>query len=83
MVDGTTAYTLTFNNTNAGSSDICGNPTPVADTVNTNFNDAIIPVSFTVSHTSPLLSLKIITNLVGDGGSWGFREFNLSILACD
>jgi hypothetical protein len=83
MVDGTTAHTMTFDNTNAGSSDICGNPTPVADTVNTNFNDAIIPVSFTVLHTSSSLSLKIITNLVSDSGSWGFREFNFSILACD
>ncbi len=38
QADGTTVALLTFNASNPGSSDICGNPSPTPDQVNTNFN---------------------------------------------
>lgn len=83
MVDGVTAKLYTFNAANGGSTDFCGNPTPVTDTINTSFNDLIVPVSFTVSHSASTLTIKIISNLIGTSGSWGIRDFNITMEACD
>jgi hypothetical protein len=83
MVDGTTASTLTFNSTNPGTTDICGDPTPIADSINTNFNDASTTVSVTISHTSSTATISIVSNLAGTRGAWGVREFNLTMEACD
>jgi len=38
MVDGVSVKIYTFNSANGGTTDICGNPTPIPDTINTNFN---------------------------------------------
>lgn len=83
MVDGTTAWLATYNSTNGGTSDFCGNPTPIPDTINTNFNDLIVPISFTVPHTASSLTIKVLSNLVGTSGSWGIRNLNITMQACD
>ena len=38
MVDGTTVALFTFNSSNTGTADICGNPSPIPDSINTNYN---------------------------------------------
>lgn len=83
MVDGVTAWVGTYNSTNGGTSDFCGNPTPIPDAINTNFNDLIVPVSFTIPHTATSLTIKILSNLVGTSGSWGIRNLNITMQACD
>lgn len=83
MVDGTTAQLYTFDSSNGGTSDFCGNPTPIPDSVNTNYNDLITQVTFTVPHTAPSLTLTIVSNLYSPSGSWGIRDFNLTMGACD
>lgn len=83
MVDGVTAYLYTYNATNGGTTDFCGNPTPVTDPINTSFNDLIVSIDFTVTHTSSNLNIKIISNLVGSSGSWGLREVTVQMNACD
>jgi hypothetical protein len=83
MVDGVTAQLYTFTAANGGTTDFCGNPTPVADSINTSFNDLIVPVSFTVSHTASSFTLKMISNLMSSSGSWGIRDLNITIAACD
>jgi hypothetical protein len=79
MVDGVTAHLQTFDYTNGGTTDFCGNPTPVSDSINTNFNDIIVPISFTVTHAAPTLTLRILSNLVGNSGSWGIRNLNITM----
>ena len=37
---------------------ICGDPSPVIDTINKNFNDSIINVDFNFTHTSSTLDLS-------------------------
>jgi hypothetical protein len=83
MVDGTTAYLQTFNAMNGGTSDFCGNPNPITNTINTNYNDLILPIDITTPHTSSTLTLKIISNLVGSSGSWGLRDLIITMEACD
>lgn len=83
MVDGVTAQLYTFTAANGGTTDFCGNPTPVPDSINTSFNDLIVPVSFTVPHTASGLTLKIISNLVSSSGSWGIRDLMITMEACD
>lgn len=83
MVDGVTAWVGTYNSTNGGTSDFCGNPTPIPDAINTDFNDLIVPVSFTFPHTATSLTIKILSNLVGTSGSWGIRNLNVTMQACD
>lgn len=83
MVDGVTVQVYTFNSTNGGTTDICGNPTPVTDTINTSFNDLIVSVSITIPHTSSSLTLRIISNLASSSGSWGIRDLLITMAACD
>jgi hypothetical protein len=83
MVDGVTALVYTFNSTNGGTTDLCGNPTPVTDPINTSYNDLIVPISFTIPHTSSSIALKIVSNLVSSSGSWGIRDLLITMAACD
>jgi len=39
IVDGVTVFLKTYNSLNAGTTNICGNPNPITDAINTNFND--------------------------------------------
>jgi hypothetical protein len=83
MVDGVTAQLYTFTAANGGTTDFCGNPTPVTDPINTSFNDLIVPISFTLPHTANTLTIKVLSNLVGSAGSWGIRNLNITMQACD
>lgn len=83
MVDGVTAQLYTFTAANGGTSDFCGNPTPVTDSINTSFNDLIVAVSFTIPHSASTLTIKIISNLVSSSGSWGIRDMMITMAACD
>lgn len=83
MVDGVTAFIKTYDSTNAGSINLCGNTNPIPDAVNTNFNDVILPIDFSISHSSSTLTLKIISNLIGSSGSWGIRDILITMEACD
>jgi len=79
MVDGTTSATLTFNSTNPGTSDICGNPSPIPDSINTNYNDVSTTITATVNHTAATVTVELISNLLGSNGAWGVREVNITI----
>lgn len=79
MVDGQTAKLYTFNAANGGSSDICGNPSPVADPLNTNFNEVIVSLDVSVAHSSSSLTIKVISNLMGTLGSWAIRDLNITL----
>lgn len=83
MVDGVTVQVYTFNSTNGGTTDFCGNPTPVTDPINTSYNDLIVSVSFTIPHTSSTLVLKVLSNLASSSGSWGIRDVLITMAACD
>ena len=83
MVDGVTAYLQTFTASNGGTTDFCGNPSPITNTVNTNYNDLVVPIDITVSHTSSTFTLKILSNLIGSSGSWGIRDLHITMEACD
>lgn len=82
-MDGVSVYTKTFDATNGGSTNLCGNPYPLTDSVNTNFNDVIQPIDITISHSSSTFTLKIISNLIGSSGSWGIRDILITMEACD
>ena len=73
MVDGVTAQILYFNSTSPGTSDICGNPTPIPDSINTNYNDYIVSLDMTVPHSASTLTLTFVSNLGGVLGAWGIR----------
>lgn len=82
-VDSTTVRTLTFNSSNPGSADICGNPSPILDSVNTNYNEQIVALDVTVAHTATTLTVEFISNLIGTTGAWGIRELSVTMGACD
>lgn len=73
MVDGVTAQLYTWNSTNGGTTDLCGNPSPIPDTINTNFNDLVTSLDVTLAHFSSSLNLTFISNLNSLAGSWGIR----------
>lgn len=73
MVDSTSAAIFTFNSTNGGTSDLCGNPSPIYDSINTNYNDTIISLDVTVPHSGTSLTVEIVANLIGSKGAWGIR----------
>lgn len=83
MVDGTSVATATFNSTNSGLSDTCGTPTPIPDSINTNFNDIAFTLTATVPHTNSAVTATFVSNLAGTTGAWGVREVSLKIEACD
>lgn len=72
-MDSTTISTFTFNSANAGTSNLCGNPSPILDAINTNYNDKIVNVDITIPHTASTLTVEFISNLVGSTGAWGIR----------
>lgn len=72
MVDGITQFTYTWDST-TGSSDICGNPNPITDALNTNFNEQIFSFDQTFAHTAQTLTIKLISTLDSLAGSWGIR----------
>jgi hypothetical protein len=83
MVDGVTAQLYTFNAANGGTTDFCGNPTPVTDSINTSFNDLLVPVSITIPHTASTMTILIVSNLASSSGSWGIRDLTVTMQACD
>lgn len=83
MADGITAALFTFDSSNPGSSDLCGNPSPIPDSINTNFNENIVSLNVTIPHTSPNLNVTFISNLMGAAGAWGIRELSITMAACD
>lgn len=56
MVDNVAEKIYTFDQNSTGSN-ICGDPFPSIDSINTNFNDSITTVDFTVNHTRSVLNL--------------------------
>ena len=83
MINGNTIFSSYLDNSNGGTTDICGNPTPIFDSINTNYNDIAITVNVSIPHTSSTLSLSMISNLLGTSGAWGIRELNITMEACD
>ena len=73
MVDGVNAASQYFDSSNGGSSDFCGSPNPIPDSVNTNYNDLVINIDITVPHTTASLVLSFVSNLQGTRGAWGIR----------
>jgi len=39
MVDGVSGYVKNYNSVNGGTTNLCGNPNPINDAVNINYND--------------------------------------------
>lgn len=83
QADAVTVKTLTFSSLNPGTSDTCGTPSPITDSVNLNYNEAVEYLDVTVAHSSPSLQLTMVSNLATTSGSWGIRELNLTMEACD
>jgi hypothetical protein len=82
MVDNVAAKIYTFGQTNS-SSNLCGDPTPVLDSINNNYNDSILFVDFNTTHTSPFLDVSFESDLNSDRGWWGIRDIKISLLLCD
>lgn len=82
MVDNVAQKIYTFHH-NSSSSNICGDPYPSIDSINTNFNDSIIDLDITVNHTRSFLDLAFETNLNSGQGWWGLRELRVSMVLCD
>lgn len=82
MLDGTTVQTYTFDATNGGTNDLCGNPTPIPDALNSNFNEVVVNMNITITHSASTLTLKMISNLNNGMGSWGIRNLNIVLLTC-
>ena len=83
QADAATVALLSFNGSNPGSADICGNPAPTFDTINTNFNENIATVNVTFPHSASSLTLAFLSNLIGSAGAWGIRALNVTMAACD
>ena len=83
MADGSTAGLFSFDSSNPGTSDLCGNPNPIPDSINTNYNDNLVTLNVTIAHSASSLTLTFISNLMGSAGSWGIRELNITMEACD
>ena len=82
MVDNVAQKIYTFDQ-NSSSSNICGDPFPSIDSINTNFNDSIIDLDITINHTRSVLDLAFETNLNSGQGWWGLRELRVSMVLCD
>ena len=82
MVDNVAQKIYTFDQNSTGLN-ICGDPYPSIDSMNTNFNDSITTVDFTVNHTRSVLDLGFETNLNSDRGWWGLREIRVTMMLCD
>lgn len=72
MVDNVAEKVYNFQQTNS-TLNICGDPDPVIDSINKNFNDSIVLVDFVMNHNSSVLDLSIETDLNSDKGWWGVR----------
>ena len=62
---------------------ICGDPIPVIDSVNSNYNDTVINLNLTYTHTSPTMNIEFETDLNSDRGWWGIRNLKVSMDLCD
>jgi hypothetical protein len=82
MIDNVAQKLYTFDQTNS-TANICGNPYPTYDSINTNFNDSMIIVDFNVTHTRSTLDISFETNLNSDRGWWGLREIKITMFLCD
>lgn len=58
MVDNAAQKIFNFQQTNS-TINICGDPYPVVDSINKNYNDSIILVDFTIIHNSSVLDLAV------------------------
>ncbi len=56
MADNFAQRIYTFDQTNS-TLNICGDPNPTIDSINTNFNDSILTVDLNISHTSSSLTI--------------------------
>lgn len=82
MVDNVAEKIYNFQQTNS-TQEICGDPFPVVDSINKNYNDSIILVDFTMNHNSSIMNLGIETDLNSDKGWWGLREIRVTLMECD
>jgi len=83
LVDGVSVQVYTFTSQNGGTTNLCGNPNPISDSINTNFNEVISFLNVTIPHSSSTLNITIISNLVSSAGAWGIRELSITLSACD
>jgi len=57
MVDNFAVRTYLFGQTNS-STEICGDPNPVFDSINTNYKDSILIVDLNITHNSNILDVS-------------------------
>ena len=72
MIDGVTVKLFTWNET-TGTTDLCGNPTPIPDSINKNYNDTFVNIDVVIPHSNPSINLTFISNLNSAAGAWGIR----------
>jgi len=82
MVDNQTVIQYQWNST-TGSTNLCGDPNPVINGINSNYNDSIITLNINVTHTSANLNLTFATSLKSLFGWWGIREIQINLNLCD
>lgn len=72
MVDNVTQQMYQWNST-TGNTNLCGDPSPVYNSLNTNYNEFIINLNINVTHTAATLNLTFATNLISTEGWWAIR----------
>lgn len=81
MVDGQSVDIRTWG-TATGTTDICGDPSPLIDATNPNYNEHIVDVSVTVPHVDSTLVLQLVSSLDSWTGSWGLRDLQINLTTC-
>ena len=82
MADNVAQKILLFDSSNS-STNICGDPNPVFDTINRNFNDSIVDLDVNFTHSSSTLDLSFETDLNSDRGWWGIKNIQVQLFLCD
>lgn len=81
MIDGVSTQIYTWGTT-TGTTDICGQSNPLINTFNPQYNEFVQTYTATINHTSPTLTLKLISSLQSWTGSWGIRELIITLNRC-
>jgi hypothetical protein len=76
MVDNRAEKIYTFDYTNS-TVNLCGDPYPVINTINKNYNDSVIYLDINVTHSSSQLDISFETDLNSEQGWWGIRDLKI------
>mgnify|MGYP000894150875 FL=1 len=81
-VDGITQKVYTWSSS-FNSTDICGTPSPVLDSMNPSYSDGPVSLDINITHTAASLTLGFSTTLSSWVHSWGVRDVQIDLDYCD